>query len=702
MATTLIVTEKPDAALHVAEALSDNGRPESFNVDGVPFFAVSKCGERILVCSALGHLYAVAAKGSQPRSQYPVWDYCWMPKHLVERGQKRQERWIQAITKISKDATRFINACDLDVEGSLIGYTILKYACRGADAHALRMKFSTLTVRELREAYRKALPKLDLSLAFAGMCRHEVDWLCGINLSRALTQSALKASKRYTTLSTGRVQGPTLKFVVDRESEIQTFIPTPFWALKTRVDVDGQIVDAEYEIDRIETKAAAEQVVRECVGKIGIITKLESTLYQLSPPTPFDLPDLQSESYRHLGYSPRFTLSIAERLYLDQVISYPRTSSQKLPPAIGYEEIMRSLRQSPGYQSDANGLLATGSLNPHEGKKIDPAHPAVYPTGVLLRPNAQSQERKLFDLIVRRFLATFGKPAAKQTSKATIQVGNYVFYLRGSRIINKGWIPLYGPYAKFDQITLPPMKEGQALKVDHIAQEAKFTQPPARYNPNSLLKEMEKAEIGTKATRAEIIETLYRRGYMKDQRIVATPLAFQITNILTKYCPKVIDVTFTRELEERMEHIESGNETRERVVLETVDYLKPLIEDLKMREEEIGEELTSIVVNTWLATVTLSVPCPKCGSTLKIVKNPRTKKRFIGCSGRWKSNCTFSLPVPQNGTLKLLDRRCPDCAFQLIQVRLKGRRSFTSCSNCYVKKPKAQALQQPVVSSNIK
>jgi DNA topoisomerase-1 len=700
--TTLIITEKPDAALHLAEALSVKRAPEKINVNGVPFFEVDKDNERILICSALGHLYAVAAKSTESRSQYPVWDYCWKPKHLVERGQKRQERWIEAITKISKEATRFVNACDLDIEGSLIGYTILKYACQGADSHAQRMKFSTLTEKELREAYRKALPKLDFSLAFAGMCRHEVDWLYGINLSRALTQSALKASHRYTTLSTGRVQGPTLKFVVERESEIQTFIPTPFWTLRTEIDVDGQIVGAEYEVDHIEIKGAAEQVVTECAGKVGLVTKLESKLNRLLPPTPFDLPALQSEAYRHLGYAPRVALSIAEHLYLDQLISYPRTSSQKLPPSIGYEEIMAGLSRIPGYHSDVSGLLAAGPLIPQQGKKEDPAHPAVYPTGALPKRRLESHEQRLFDLVVRRFLATFGQPATKQTSKATIQVDKHTFFLHGCRVVDTAWIPLYGPYAKFDETILPPVKEGQQVNIVHIEQEAKYTQPPPRYNPSSLLKEMQEAEIGTKATRAEIIETLYKRGYVKDQRIIATPLAFCVTEILTKYCPKVTDVTFTRELEEKMELIESGGETREQVVLETVDYLKPIIEGLKEKEEKIGIELTSIVSDTWLASVTLFVPCPKCGSTLKIVKNPRTRKRFIGCSGRWKSNCTFSLPVPQRGTLKLLDKRCPECAFQLIQVQSKGAHALTSCSNCYVNKPKPQQAPQPRVESKNK
>ena len=697
MKTTLIVTEKPDAALHVAEALSGRNQGKRISVNGVPFFEVNN-GERILVCSALGHLYAVAEKGSGARSQYPVWDCSWKPKHLAERGQQRQEKWIRAITQVSKEADHFVNACDYDVEGSLIGYTVLKYACNGADKKARRMKFSTLTERELREAYAKALPSLDFSLAFAGMCRHEVDWLFGINMSRALTQSALKASNRYLTLSTGRVQGPTLRFVVEREKEIQTFVPTPFWTLKTKVDVNGQIVEAAYENDRIDVKKDGESIIKECSGRIGVVERLESSTYQLSPPTPFDLSMLQSEAYRHFGYTPRLALSISERLYLDQLISYPRTSSQKLPPSIGFEEILRGLSQIQKYQSNVRALRG-GRLVPHEGKKEDPAHPAVYPTGTLPKRNLSPQEQKLFDLIVRRFLATFGEVATKQSDKATLKVGQRIFLMRGSRILQRGWIPLYGPYAKVEELTMPKLKEGDPVKIIEINLDDKYTQPPPRYNPSSLLKEMEESGIGTKATRAEIIETLYRRGYLKDQRMIATPLAFQVTEILTKYCRRLVEVTFTRELEAKMEQIEEGKESRERVVLDTVEYLKPILEELKGKEDDVGNELTSIIREMWLGSITLFVPCPKCGSTLKIVKNPRTKKRFIGCSGKWKTNCTFSLPLPQLGTLTLLEKRCPKCGFQLIHVKLRGKRPLVSCSRCYVIKA---GMQKPIPSAPVR
>jgi DNA topoisomerase-1 len=682
----LIITEKPDAALHVAEALDTKGELRKRSHGGVLFFEVQADKERILVCSAMGHLYAVAT--DENRSRYPVWDFCWKPKHLVERGQERREKWIRSISEIAKEADHFINACDFDVEGSLIGYTVLKFACNGADRKAQRMKFSTLTTKELRSSYAQVIPELDLSLAFAGMCRHEVDWLYGVNLSRALTQSALKASRRYSTISTGRVQGPTLRFVVEREREIGTFVPTPYWILRTLVDVDGKLIEADYERDRVDVKHEAQQIVKGCTGRWGIIEELESRTIHVPPPTPFDLSTLQAEAYRHFGFTPRVALGIAERLYLDQLISYPRTSSQKLPTSIGYREILEGLSQFKQYQPLARAILS-GALVPHEGNREDSAHPAIYPTGAMSRRALEKQERKLFDLIVKRFLANFSKTATKQADKASIKVGTHVFYLRGSRILEKGWIWLYEQYTKFEEVMLPLVKRGQQVRIAKITLQTKHTQPPPRYNPSSLLKRMEDAEIGTKATRAEIIETLYKRGYIKSERIVATPLAFRVTEILTKYCPKIIDVNFTRELETKMEQIELGKQSRENVVLEAIEYLKPVIEDLKAKEAEIGREFTTILTDIFQASVTLLAPCPKCGSVLKVVRNPRTKKRFIGCAGKWKTNCTFSLPLPQFGSLKLLDKRCVECGFQLVHVRARGRTPLISCPLCYATKQRA-------------
>src|SRR5208282_2522650 len=460
----------------------------------------------------------------------------------------------------------------------------------------------------------------------AGMCRHEVDWLFGINLSRALTQSALKASHRYSTLSTGRVQGPTMRFVVEREQEIQCFVPTPYWVMRCFVEVDGKLLEAELEIERLDTETSANRVMAECAGKIGTVEKIESHTYNLQPPTPFDLSTLQAEAYRHFGLTPRITLEIAERAYLDQLISYPRTSSQKLPPTIGYREILEGLSKLPSYRKETAKILAAPRLMPQEGRKEDPAHPAVYPTGILPSRQLESKEQKLFDLVTRRFLATFGQPATRQSDKAIIRVGQHHFFLRGARILFKGWIEFYGRYAKFDEITLPPLKEGQPVAVKEIRVNERYTQPPPRYNPSSLLKSMEDMEIGTKATRADIVQTLYERAYVKEDRrmMMATPLALCMNEILMKYCPKIIDVRFTRELETMMKQIEDGKETREHVVHATIQYLKPILEDLKTKEEEIGTRLTTTIREMWTEKITLSVPCPKCQQSLIQISSKRS------------------------------------------------------------------------------
>ena len=690
-----MITEKPDAALHVADALSGKSTPKRMNVHGVPVFEIFDNGERILVCSALGHLYAVGAD-SKERSQYPVWDVSWKPKHQVERGQLRQERWIRAISQIARQADRFVNACDFDLEGSLIGYTILKYACNGAENRACRMKFSTLTSKELQEAYSKLAPNLDFSRVQAGMCRHEVDWLYGINLSRALTQSAYKASHRYFTLSTGRVQGPTLSFVVEREREIQCFVPVPFWVIKSTVNVDGKSVETEFERNRVSSRQEAERIVDECTGKIGVLEKVETSEYNLPPPTPFDLSTLQTEAYRHFGVTPRNALAIAERLYLNQLISYPRTSSQKLPPSIGYEAILAELSKLESYRSAATELLTLARLSPNQGEKHDSAHPAVYPTGTLPQKSMEPREQKLFDLIVRRFLATFGDTAIRQSDKAIIKIGSHLFIIRGSQIVKKGWMDLYGRYSKFDQISLPPLKEGQRIPMERISFEERYTQPPARYNPASLLRSMEEAQLGTKATRADIIQTLYERGYIKESHrtIAATPLAFRVDEILNQFCPKITDTEFTRELESKIEQIELGNETKGQVLQSTIEYLKPIFEDLKRKEQEIGSELSSIFAMMRINNVTLTVPCPKCTKTLISITG-NNGKRFIGHKVR--AGCSFSLPLPPTRMAKInfLDRYCPDCGFQLMHVKwTTGQRSrpVVSCPNCYASRSKNRVI----------
>ncbi len=311
----------------------------------------------------------------------------------LERGASRIRVWLKVIAQLAKNADGFVDACDFDIEGSIIGYNILKYACGSKETLAKRMKYSTLTQEELQESYTHLLPTLDFAQIEAGLTRHEIDWLYGINLSRALTQAAQKCSGQYVTLSTGRVQGPTLRFLEIREKTINCFVPTPYWTITAKISINDVAFQVEYE-KILENKTQARAVKDACKTKKGQIESVAVSEFSQNPPVPFDLGSLQSEAYRIFKYTPMRTSSIAQHLYLDALISYPRTSSQKLPPSIGYKTILKKLGKAPAYAKHATELLSKSTLKPNEGKKFDPAHPAIYPTGNLPEKSLDTAEMK--------------------------------------------------------------------------------------------------------------------------------------------------------------------------------------------------------------------------------------------------------------------------------------------------------------------
>ena len=690
---TLIITEKPDAAQRIASALDVKGKAKKMEDNGVPYYT-AKRDKEIVVVPALGHLYTVAEERSG-RHYYPVFSFKWAPRYAAERGAKQIRTWIETIAKLANDADSFIDACDYDIEGSLIGYCILRHACGDKENISKRMKYSTLTKKELEKSYTELLPHLDFALIEAGRTRHEVDWLYGVNLSRAMTIAAKDWSGKYATLTTGRVQGPTLRFLVVREKEIRSFVPTPYWEVKAEVEINGSVFEAEYEKDTIETKIEADKVLDVCEGKDGQVEKIGIKKFRQMPPIPFDLGALQSEAYSHFGYTPRRTSNITQRLYLDALISYPRTSSQKLPPAINYKAILKNLSKASQYRKLAGELLAKPQLTPREGKKEDPAHPAIYPTGNLPERVLDDSERKIWDLIVRRFMAVFDEPAIRQSMKVHVNVEGHHFYLRGRQTLKEGWLRFYQPYVRSEEVILPPIKEGETLSIKRIILEDKFTKPPPRYNPSSLLKKMEELGIGTKATRANIIQTVYYRKYVRDERMVVTDLGFNVLQVLDKYCPDVVSIKLTKELEERMDKIRANLEKRENVLVDAIEILKPVLEELKAREKIIGEQLSNAIKKARLEERIVGT-CPICGTgKLMILYSRKTGKRFIGCTNYFKNKCKTSFPLPQRGTVRPLRKNCRGCGWPTVQVRIKGRRLWTLCFNtkCPLKEERRKRLE---------
>ena len=651
---------------------------------------------KFVICSAVGHLYTVGDPSNR-RSVYPILDTEWFPSYMVNKESFRTQNCIEVIQDLAKDASDYINCCDFDIEGSVIGYNILRYAC-GVTKNIPRAKFSTLTRAEVRQAVRSARPGADGRLAEAGRARHVMDFIYGINLSRALSEAYLSTKSGFTSFSVGRVQGPTLAMVVDREIDIQTFVPTPFWTISADIDKDGTVLQAAYIKEKVETLVESEKIRKSCQGKDGVISRVSKTKSGLEPPFPFNLGDLQREAHKVFGFSPSQTLVMAERLYLSALISYPRTSSQKLPVSIDCKKILHDLRASSQYSADVDSLLK-GKLSPNQGPKSDPAHPSIYPTGELPKRQLEYREGKLFDLIVRRFFAVFGEKAIRESIIAVVTIAKYDFKLNGRRLLYSGWIRYYRPYISLEDVVLPSMDEGEKIKVLSVKSLEKFEQPPHRYNQSSLLDKMEREDLGTKATRADIIRTLYTRGYLLGERITATDIAFTVIEVMRSYAPEIISVEMTRDLEGQLEEVESGR-------LEEIDVLRPAIlrlcrslKSIKKVESSIGENLRKSIFKA-RATENLLGDCPECKTgKLTMIKSRTTGKRFVGCTNYLKS-CRASAPLPQKGTIQKTSRPCPTCQWPVVLVRTGRRYPWRLCVNisCPSKKQKFTVRKEVTTS----
>jgi DNA topoisomerase I len=720
---TLVVCEKPDAARRIAQALGISSFEKISGLEiGVrggiipPVFCVtSPNSRRFIVCSALGHLYGlVDVKGN--RSIYPVFDVKWRPilKKRNGRGPKtsaKSEQIIKAISLLSRKATSFVHACDYDQEGEVIGYNILEYACNKKYENSLRAKFSTLTDEEIRNSFDNLL-KPSKGLAEAGRSRHMIDFIYGVNLSRALTQS-FKASndgKRYYNLSMGRVQGPALAFVVDREIDIRKHIPEPYWTISAEFKKNGNIINAHYYQQKVHTLSKATSIVNACTNEDGKITGIKDQRVTLRAPTPFNLGDLQKEAYRVFKFSPNYTLTIAEKLYVHALISYPRTSSQKLPTSINYKKIISGLSKigsADGSSNEDGGgnsssssssgtytnlttiLFSRDYLSPNEGSKTDPAHPAIYPTGEKPKAKLEGGELKLFDLIIKRFLATFGDPAISKHTTATILVNDdHVFKADEKTIISEGWMFFYKPYINTTglgtQTHLPALHDGDVLKNVAVTMDEKFTKPPSRFNQASLLEEMEKEKIGTKATRSDVISTLFMRNYISSTTtyqkennvgrggggIEATDIGFEIIQSMRKYIPNIVSTDLTRSMEEQLEGVESGKIRSALVIEYAIGKLKQAIVPFKEKESEIGHRITDAVINTKNKQQQMVLgTCPVCSKgSLKIITSGVTKKRFVGCSSYSSGTCKATAPLPQKGSIKTTGKTCSVCRWPIIKA----------------------------------
>ncbi len=675
---TAIICEKPSAAKRIAEVLSD-GNYSEHEINGVSFYQFRLGGRVYRTVAAVGHLFSL--KQVSKGWDYPKFDVEWIPSYMASKRSLFSKKYYDALQKAIANADEFIVATDYDEEGEVIGLNIIRFMA--GRENAKRMKFSTMTKDELKDAFRNLSSSMDFRQAESGLTRHYLDWFYGINSTRALTLSLKRIGERFRILSAGRVQAPVLAMLAEREKEILAFKPEKYWEIHGKVDISGEF-PVEYSGNPIKDKRQGEKVLSR-IGKTkkAVVDDIKVRRTKQKPPFPYDTTTFMADAYRYFGYSPKQALDIAEELYQKGYISYPRTSSQQLPDTIDFRTILKKLSSMDQYRK-AVRLLEGKELRPSNGKKTDPAHPAIYPTGEIPK-RLGSRQRNIYDLIVRRFLATFGDVAERESMTIRLSVNGEVFILRGKRTVKKGWTELYGKYAKLEEIKLPSIEKGMEMKFLGAEMVEKETQPPQRYSQGSVLKEMEKRGLGTKATRASIIQTLYDRGYIVGKSIEVTELGLKVAEALKKHIPEIVSEELTRKFEEKTDLIQQGSLTMDEVLEEAKKELTKIFRKVKGKEEELGRELTEALKETQEKSSVLG-KCPNCGGTLKMMYSWRTRKRFVGCSGY--PDCKTGYPLPAVGRIEATGKSCESCGTPIIRVFRSGKRPFQMCLDpeCETKK----------------
>ncbi len=689
MGYELIVTEKPSQAKKIAESLA-NSKPIVKKEGQVSYYILSHGNQDIVVAAAVGHVYSLSEK--EKSFKYPSFDIDWKPAYDVDKNSAHTKKYLAVIKKLAKEAQTFTVATDFDVEGEVIGWNLIRYACKQKDAQ--RMKFSTLTKPDLIKSYEQKLPTIEWGQAHAGETRHRLDWMYGINLSRALS-TAIRKAGLYKMLSSGRVQGPALKILVEKEKEIRAFVPKPYWEIKYKGIINKDSVEGNHEKDKIWKKEEAEEIYRK-VQQDGVVKAIDKRETKSKPPTPFDLTTLQTEAFRSLKIKPKDTLAIAQDLYSKGYTSYPRTSSQQLPEELGLTKLLKELTRSTIYKQLAEKILSQKVIKPNNGKKKDPAHPAIYPTGII-PPAGELEGRsfKVYDLIVRRFLATFADAAIRETNKITIDVNTENFIVKGTRTTYQGWQEFYGPHVKLEEQEVPKVNKGDQVKYKKATLEEKETKPPKRYTQSSLIKELEKRNLGTKATRASIIDTLFARGYALEKTLEPTDMGMQVAQTMDKYVPDIMKEDLTRHFEEEMEAIRENKSTSEKVLEKAKQELTTILTQFDEKKKEIGSSLKDSLLESEEKQNTVG-ECKTCNEgTLMIKYSPKTKQKFIGCSNYPDCKAVFSLPG--NGSnVATTDKECEGCGYPMIKIG-SGRQERTACFNpdCEIKKQQEKEIQGP-------
>jgi DNA topoisomerase III len=649
---TLVIAEKPSVARDIVDAL-----PGSFENNDSYYES-----DDTIVTFAVGHLVELITP-EEYDERFKKWrmdDLPIIPEEFrLHARDKKAEKQLKAIHKLLKrdDVDRIVNACDAGREGELIFAYI--YETSGVDKPVERLWISSMTKQAIREGFEQLRPGEQLrQLEAAARSRSEADWLVGMNATRAATIRGRAWVGGVVSL--GRVQTPTLALIVKREREIQAFVPEPYWLVHAQFDPRYEGLWFEGEETRIMGDGGAKRaddIVAKVSGAEGTVESVERKEQSERAPLLYDLTSLQRDANRRFGFSARRTLQAAQSLYENKkAITYPRTSSRwlsgdlvpQLKPTAATLEPIGEYAQAARYVLGLEQLPLARVVN---DSKVDDHH-AIIPTDVEHDVDTFSpDERRVFDLVARRFLSVFHPPARYARTTIITLVEEERFRTKGKVTLEAGWRGVYGLEADADKqarqdedaenesAELPQLEHGQKVKCAAAEVEAKETKPPPRYTEATLLSAMETAGklvddeelreamkergLGTPATRAETIETLIRREYIERvaKDLQPTPKGLQVITMLEEH--PLTSPELTGDWEKRLGDIEHGGDDRAKFIDDIADFTRATVEKIAaLDKEKLRPERVELG------------PCPRCGAeTGEIIKE---NSKAYGCTS-WKS-----------------------------------------------------------------
>jgi DNA topoisomerase-1 len=674
----LIVTEKDNSAKKISQILSA-GRAKESKTYSIPYYEWDDDTGGQLVIGLKGHLMNPAFPEG-----YSEWRKV-EPRDLIDAGlikEPVQKNVHKALRKVAKGADSVIIATDFDREGELIGLEALDEMIEVNEKLGKgfkRARFSALTKEEIEEAFTN-LVELSEPLARAGEARQDIDLIWGATLTRFVSLATGRLGRTF--LSVGRVQSPTLAIVVERELERRAHVPKPYWEVFAEFEhADGAFV-AHHKVDKFWEQAEAKAALAGTKSPAKV-AKVESRRNTRKPPTPFNTTAFTSAA-SSIGITPARAMRIAESLYMDGFISYPRTDNTVYPKSLPVGDLLRSIGNVNAFSPAAK--IAEGTLEPTRGKKETTDHPPIYPTQAL-DPSVLTDEanRKIYELVVRRFVATFADPSVSESTRADIEAGSENYFVRGNVLIEPGFLEIY-QYSRSKDEEIPKLEQGQELKLTKDAWfDAKETPPPSRIGQGKLIEMMEERGLGTKATRHDIIQKLMDRGYIRNNPIEPSETGIAMVKAFTKFADRVATADMTAELEADMDKIAGGETSKDEVVQISRKMLHESYDLMDSHKEELAK-----IIWDGMNLDRILGPCWKCEEAgrknedgeinrLRIIRAKKSGKRFVGCEGYPECDQTYG--IPQRGDLWRLEESCSVCGKT---PRLKvwtGRRPWNLCLN---------------------